>query len=135
MSGDYRKLSDKDIGDIGDAADWIGARLRKFGRIDVRQTKEKFGTARVYCTLGWSGLHCITHPGYAYSQYPKWLWHLEVYYFPAIISPLNYIVLPFHRWLYRRTYIQAMRRWPNVRVNIFFGADFQELLENILIGQ
>ena len=37
--------------------------------------------------------------------------------------------------LYRRTYIQAMRRWPNVRVNIFFGADFQELLENILIGQ
>ncbi len=35
---------------VGEAANWTGESLRKRG-ISVSQTKEKFGTCRVYCSL------------------------------------------------------------------------------------
>lgn len=134
MSGDARCLTDQELSDIDEAAYWIGKQLKRWGRVSVRQTKEKFGTARVYCTLGFYGLHCITHPGYVYSQYPKWLWHLEIYYFPRVIIPIsNLIVIPYHRWLYRKVYQLAMKKWPHVSKNILHGADFSELLNNLTV--
>jgi hypothetical protein len=65
---------------IEDSAEFIGLNLRKWGRIGVRQYKEKFGTVRVYCHLGWSSFHDITHPGHCFSRYPKWLWCLDINY-------------------------------------------------------
>ena len=56
---------------LNEAVDFLDKNLRRFGHIAVRQSKEKFGTARIYCSLGFSQLHDITHPGYVYSRYPK----------------------------------------------------------------
>ncbi len=113
---------------IGEAARFIAENLVRWGRIGVRDYKEKFGTVRVYCSLGWSQLHCITHPGHCYSRYPKWLWSLDCLYLSRLMSRLNWIVVPYHKWLYRRVYGAALQKWPHLRLEILVGADYSELL-------
>lgn len=114
---------------IGDAAHWIGVQLRRWGRVGVIQTKEKFGTARVYCHFGWSQVHCVTHPGYAYNQYPKWLWVLDCNVGSRLIGLVGRAVIPYQRWLYRRVYFAAVKRWPHLEAEILDGADYSELLK------
>lgn len=113
------------------AARFIAARLRRY-RVNVRDYKEKYGTVRVYCSLGWSQLHSITHPGHVWCRYPKWLWILDCRYGSRIIPFLcNWAVIPFHCWLYRDTYRRAVEKWPHLRDEIVTAADFHELLEGL----
>lgn len=116
---------------ISDAAAFIAVYLRRWGRVDVRDYKEKFGTVRVYCSLGWHQLHSITHPGYCYSRYPQWLWKLDCYHGWKIARVLNVVVVPFHRWLYRRAYRLAVEKWPHLRKEILNGADWREILQGL----
>lgn len=120
---------DVDWKGIDDCHMWIGKQLKRWGRMNVMQTKEKWGLVCVYCNLGWSQLHSITHPGYAYSQYPQWLWTLDCLYFSKVFRYLNYLVIPYHCWLYTRVYGQALRKWPHLRAEILHGADCNELLQ------
>lgn len=113
---------------IGDAAWFIADNLRKWGRVPVRDWKEKYGTVRVYCNFGWTQLHDITHPGYVYARYPQWLWSLDIWYFSKIISLLNLVVIPYQQWLYTYLYGRAIRKWPHLRLEILAGADWSELL-------
>ncbi len=113
---------------ISAAARFIGTNLVRWGRINVRDYKEKYGTVRVYCDLGWYQFHSITHPSYCYSQYPKWLWSLDCRYGWRLIRPLNWIAVPYHKWLYRRVYRLAVRRWPHLTAEILACADYHELL-------
>lgn len=119
--------------DVGNAADEIGAFCRKWGRIGVRQTKEKYGTARVYCSLGWHQMHCITHPGHCYSRYPNWLWHLDCRVTPKILHffRLNKLIMPFHVFIYHLAYKRAIKKYPHIREEILSGADWNELLEDL----
>lgn len=113
---------------ISDAAEFIGRNLRKWGRVNVTQYKEKYGTVRVYCSLGWHQVHCITHPGYAYSQYPNWLWYLDCLYLSRIVRYLNWLIIPVHKYMYTWFYGRALRKWPHLRLEILSGADYPELL-------
>lgn len=116
---------------ISDAAEYIASSLRKW-RVNVTDHKEKFGTVRVYLFWGWSSLHCITHPGYHYCQYPKdgWLYKLNyssvVYYFLRRV--VNPILIPLQQRLYTYVYGQAIKKWPHLRHEILEGADYSELL-------
>jgi len=101
----------------------------RWGRINVRDYKEKWGTVRVYCNFGWYQIHSITHPRYCYSQYPKWLWKLDCRYGHHVTSLLNWIVVPYHKWLYQLFYRRAIRKWPHLRLEILSGADYSKLLE------
>ena len=116
-----------DWGGIDDAASYIGDGLRKWGRVSVSQYKEKYGTVRVYCSLGLWDWHQLTHPGYAFNQWPKWLWPFN---FRGVwlIRLLNKAIYPFHCWLYRRYYEEAVRRWPHLKEEILCCADWDELL-------
>jgi hypothetical protein len=117
--------------DIDDAAYYIGKGLRKW-RVDVRQWKEKFGTVRVYCSLGIWGWHQLAYPGYVHSQWPKWLWKLSLSRWTTWpLRPLNFFVIPFHKWLYRRYYAKAVQKWPHIREEILCCADFSELLDKL----
>lgn len=116
---------------ISDAARWIAKYLRGWGRVQVWDHKEKWGTVRVSCSLGWSQFYSITHPGYAYSRYPRWLWVLDCRVGRHLVVPLAPLILPWHKWLYRRAYRLALRRWPHLRVEILSGADFFELLNDL----
>ena len=119
---------------ISDAAHFIGDNLRKYGRVCVLDSKEKYGTVRVYCVFGWTGFHSITHPGYAYNRYPKWLWNVDtsqpVY---KAFSVLNKIVVPYQQWLYRRAYKKAIAKWPHLVLEILDGADWSELLTGLSV--
>ncbi len=111
------------------AARFIGTSLVRWGRVGVRDYKEKYGTVRVYCSLGWAQLHSITHPRHCYARYPQWLWRWDVYHGSRLIPFLcNWAVIPYHKWLYRRVYAQAVRRWPHLKAEILSAADFHELL-------
>lgn len=118
--------SDKSVdwAGISAAAEYIGIGLRRWGRVGVMTYKEKFGTVRVYCSLGWSSLHCMTHPGWAYYRYPFWLASLP-------LAWLNWGVIPYHAWLYRRYYRKAVQKWPHLRLEILSAADYPELLKGL----
>jgi len=117
---------------INKSARYIGQNLKRFGRINVRDYKEKFGTVRVYCSLGWGCLFNITHPGwvsYKVAGYPKWIMKLDIYWLSKIIPFLfNWWVIPYHKWLYRHLYKKAIKKWSHLREEIICCADYFELL-------
>jgi hypothetical protein len=119
--------------DVEEAACQIGKFCRRWGRIGVSQTKEKYGTARVYCHFGWHQMFSITHPGYAYSRYWDWVWNLDVSITTKIFHVLriNALVLPYQQWIYRRAYDRAITRYPHIRDEILDGADWPEYLEGL----
>lgn len=116
---------------ISDAAVFIGTYLKRYGRINVTTMKEKWGTVRVYCSFGWHQFHSITHPGYVYSRYPKWLWKLDCLYSPYLFQFINRLVVPLHLKLYKRAYKLALKKWPHLAQEIIMGSDFAELLTDI----
>ena len=71
MPTHYWGEKDFDWAGLDDALKIIVRYLRR-GRISIWQYKEKYGTIRIYCTLGWYCLHNITHHGHAFYRYPKW---------------------------------------------------------------
>lgn len=124
--GDFQYFSD-----VEDAAYEIGQFCTRWGRISVGQSKEKYGSARVYCHFGWYQLHCITHPGYAYSQYPHWLWKLDCTLGGRIVRPFWFIVNPWQKFIYRLAYKRAIKKYPHIRDEILAGADWPDRLEGL----
>jgi hypothetical protein len=117
--------------DVGNAADEIGQFCRRWGRISVTQTKEKFGTARVYCHFGIHQMHSITHPGYVYSRYPNWLWHIDCRFIAKFFNfiRLHKIITPYQIWIYKLAYKRAFKKYPHIVDEIYYGADQQQLIE------
>lgn len=117
---------------INDAARYIGTQLVRWGRVPVRDWKEKYGTVRVYTGFGWESLYSITHPRYVYYRGPQWIWKYvhcskwSRWIFRHLVNP---IVVPYHVWLYKLVYRRAIRKWPHLRLEILDGADYLELLE------
>lgn len=113
------------------SAEYIGCNLRKWGRVQVVDYKEKFGTTRIYIHgLGWRALHNITHPGHCFSRYPKWLWSLDCLYLSKIIPFLfNWWVIPYHKWLYRKLYFDMVKKYPHLKQEILCCADYPDLLK------
>jgi hypothetical protein len=128
MIGHYWGDPDVDWKGINDAAEYIGEGLRKWGRVDVWQTKEKFGQVRVYCSLGLNSWHQLTHPGHAFNRWPRWLWLSLNFSGYPLLRLLNCAVEPYHIWLYRRYYRKAVERWPHLREEILCAADYPKLL-------
>ena len=111
----------------------IGRRLRKYGRMPVRDMKEKYGTWRVYCSFGWYSLHDFLYPGHAFIRYPKFLanilysrigYEIDTYIFRII----NLVIIPYHKWLYRKVYLHLLRKYPECADSIIHGMDYPELL-------
>lgn len=117
--------------DVENAASYIGRFCRRFGRINVRQDKEKYGTVRVYCNLGWSCLLNITHPGYChYRPFPQWLMKFDINYGDKIAHVLNYVIYPYHKWVYNLAYQRAIKKWPHIRTEILVDADSLKFIDN-----
>jgi hypothetical protein len=116
---------------LDEAITFIETNLVRWGRINVTQAKEKFGTARIYCSLGWYQFHNITHPKTVYNRYPKWLWELDCYYGTKIVPFLFGWVVHYHAWLYRKVYSMAVKKYPHLREEILCCADYDELLEGL----
>lgn len=66
--------------------------ILKYGRVGVH-SKEKYGTLRWSLYLFRGHMHDLTHPGYVYSQYPKWLWSFDI-----MNEPLAFLGRPIRFW-------------------------------------
>ena len=111
----------------------IGSGLRKYFRMNVSDMKYKFYTVRIYCSFGIHSLHDLIYPGYAYSQFPKWLWNLDCRFgYPVMrytgISELSFRI---HKWAYRRAYRKAIGKYKHFRTELLNGADYRELLKGL----
>lgn len=105
--------------------------LFRYGRISVRQSKEKYGTVRVYCSLGYYGFYDMLYPGRVWVHWPRWLHGLDLKYGSAVMRVLNKIIVPYHKFVYRRAYKKAIEKYPAIRENILRTADFPYLLDEI----
>ena len=116
---------------LDEAITYLNKNMRRW-RMSVHQAKEKYGSVRIYMGgLGFRQVHDLFYPGYCYSQWPKWLWGLDVYYGRYFVGWMNPFVVPLHKWLYRYLYMQAVKRHPLLRDEILVMADWQELVEGI----
>jgi len=124
---------DVDWDGINAAARYIGYWLRKWGRLPVRDFKEKYGTVRIYCGFGWHSFQDIFYPGYVYYRLPKWFRDIDwfVFYTCRFIVLINYVILPIHRKLYRWRYLSAIKKWPHLRKEILVCADWPEELRGL----
>lgn len=121
--------------DVDDAAHEIGLFCRRWGRIQVRQTKEKFGTARVYCSFGLSGhwaIHGLIKPGWIYYQWPRWIYHIDCFLSNSwLTSFIDRVLVPYQCFIYRLAYKRAIRRYPHIREEILCCADYSSLLKGL----
>ena len=115
---------------IENSASEIGLFLVRWGRIGVHQTKEKFGTVRVYCHLGWNSFYEILWPRRMWIL-KWWPYRLDLKISDVVMPILNKIVLPYHKWLYRRAYGNAVKKRPHLREEILCCADFGVYLEGV----
>lgn len=116
---------DELFAEVGQAADEIGNFCRRWGRIQVSCSKEKYGTARVYCHFGLYQLNSIFYPGYHYIQKPKRLMMINI---PGWIST---VIFPWQRFIYRLAYKRALKKYPMIRSEILCVADYDEFLKGL----
>jgi len=118
---------------LEEAAHYIGVRLARWGRIHVFQTKEKFGTVRVYCSFGVDSFYGLWRPRRMWVA-TWWPWKLDLTVFTWISSFLNKIAVPYQKWIYKWTYRKAIQKWPHLYQEIVVGADWGELFEGYIPG-
>jgi hypothetical protein len=120
---------DFDWEQLDEAIKMVASFMHFWGRIGV-QSKEKFGTARIYVTF-WDGtFNGIIYPGYHFNQFPKWFW------------PIDYKISSFMRWIrlkklvnryqskiYGMAYSKAIRAYPKVKIELVISADFEPLIK------
>lgn len=120
-----------------DAFDWKGLHgaidiLAKWARrgLIMGQIKEKYGTARWYAYIGGLSLHTLIYPRYIYSQFPKWLWKLDIKYIkPVLQFFFEKAFRKYQMWAYNKGYQEAMKTYPHLRAEILCSADHLELIK------
>lgn len=96
----------------------------------VSQTKEKFGTVRVYCHFGWDSIYGIFYPRHVWVK-KWWPYRLDLTMSSLLCRLLNIIVVPYQKIIYRLAYKQALRKYPDLRDEIMCCADWYEVLEGV----
>ena len=115
---------------IEDAAFEIGVFITRWGRMGVAQTKEKFGTVRVYCHFGWDCFHSIFYP-YHHWIHKWWPYRLDLAMSSLLMPLLNIVVVPYQKRIYRLAYKLAVKKRPHLLDEIMCCADWHEELEGV----
>ena len=126
----YGRWDDDLFNQVNDAAYEIGTFCAKWGRINVRQTKEKFGTVRVYCSLGVDCFYGLLFPRHCWVK-PWWPYRLDLNISRWMMPPINRLVFPWQKLIYRLAYKRALRKYPHLRDEIMCCADFYDLLYGV----
>lgn len=115
---------------IEDSAYEIGTFISRWGRMAVSQTKEKFGTVRVYCHFGWDCFYGILWPRHCWVR-GWWPYRLDLAMSSFVCRLLNIIVVPYQKFIYRLAYKLAIKKRPHLREEIICCADWGEVLEGV----
>ena len=114
---------------INEAALYIGTTLKKWGRIPVRDYKEKYGTVRVCCGFGAHNFFWFFHPGHIYYRWPRWFRWFDYRVGRHIFRLINKFLIPYQIWFYKRTYRKAVEKWPHLEQEIVCMADYREVIK------
>jgi len=114
--------------EVGEAADFIGDFCIKYGRIPVRQTKEKFGTVRVYSGWGIYNLYWFFRPHYVYYRWPRYIRDLDDAVFARLFRFFNKPIYTYQSYIYRLAYKKTIEKYPMIKKEILCSADWPELL-------
>ena len=118
---------DVDWDGINDAATYISHFLTRWGRINVMDYKEKFGTVRVYCYISVQGLYWLINPrGGFYRWNERWKW--TTYGSFWFWKRFNFLFNPWQRMIYRLAYRRAIKKWPHLTNEILSCADYPALI-------
>lgn len=112
-----------------DKAGYLISKVLKAGRIGCNY-KEKYGTLRLYSYFYNGSLHSLCYPGYHYNRFPKWLWHLDVWYIQRICSRigLRWLIFQFQKPFYTFAYLLAMQKYEHIREEICVDAEYPNLI-------
>ena len=115
--------------DLDAACDFLRDYCRRYARLGG-DVKEKWGTLRFYAHFHHQ-LHDLFYPGYAYCQWPYWLWifDLRVYCSPAF-NAVRRAIQTWQIFIYRRAYRLTVQRWPHLFRELLFSADYPEFLKH-----
>lgn len=100
------------------------------------QAKEKYGTVRFYVNFEPLSLHRLFYPGYHYIQYSRMPFGkvvklIDLY----VMRYINYLLFPLDgfwcKYVYRKAYAKAIKKYPYFRKRILSCADYPELLVNL----
>jgi hypothetical protein len=122
---------DFDFSAVDQAAMLIERYCRRWGRIFIHG-KEKWGQVRCYVHIGgFNCLHTIIYPGYAYSQFPKWLWVFDIDYIRPLFRFLKItkITTYWQIFIYNRAYQKALKKFPHIKFEILVAADHKEIIK------
>ena len=126
----YGSWPDENFNKIDEISKYIGSNLIKWCRMSIFTYKEKFGTVRVYCRLGWRSIHSIFYPEYTWI-FNWWPYSLDCKIFNYLLFWINYIVIPIQKSGYRYFYKKAIKKYPFLKQEILCCADYPELLEEL----
>lgn len=121
---------DKLFNQVDECAFEIGTFIARWGRMGVLQTKEKFGTVRVYCSFGFDCIHSIVWPKHHWIH-KWWPYRLDLWISTLLQPVINPMLHLLQKKVYRLAYKRAVRKYPHLRNEIFCCADFGELLEGV----
>jgi len=111
---------------VGLAAEEIGDFCRRWGRIAVTCTKEKWGTVRVYCHFNCCvSLHDILFPGWCRVRGPYRLMTFPLF---KALAPLAF---KWQKFIYRKAYERAVKKYPFIKEEILCCADYSEFLKGL----
>lgn len=131
--GDFHVWGDEDFDwkSLGEAIDLMHCFMSKWGRIGV-DSKEKYGTARLYINWFDGSLYSMVKPGYYYYRWPNWF-HVIDYNVIRNISNctgFTYIFRKYQEKIYSLAYKKAIKRWPSIEEEIVCCADYPELIDS-----
>lgn len=116
---------------LGLIAHDIEKNLMRFSRMRVSQSKEKYGTVRVYCSFGWYTVYSFYRPNYHhYGQWPRWIIELD-FKTQIPMSLLSKIAFPWQKFIYRQVYKYYVNKYPDLKENILCCADYKEFLKDL----
>lgn len=121
---------DKYFNQVENAAEEIGTFIARWGRMGVMQTKEKFGTVRVYCHFGFDCIHGLIWPRHCWIH-KLWPYKIDLLMSSLLGRILNIILIPYQKFIYRLAYKRAVKKYPHLREEIFSCVDFGEVLEGV----
>jgi len=115
--------------DVENVASEIGDYCCKWGRIPVRQTKEKYGTVRVYSGWGIENLFWFVKPNYCFYQWSQKIRSFDNAIFGIFFMLLRKPIFAWQRFIYNKAYQMAVKKYPHIREEILTDADWPEYID------
>lgn len=144
---------------INEAARFISRNLRKWGRVCAYGKEKYGEVRIDFLYFMPLGIHNLALPGHMFNRFPGWLRKLDQilfnpqtfnrwntksfyktktakvfnlfirFYYLVVLNLPNRIWHKYQKFVYKAVYKKALKKWPNIAVEILSGCDHLELIK------